>query len=201
VSDTLPTVTIVRHGQTAWSLAGRHTGFTDLPLTAQGEADARGLAARLAGGRFDAVITSPLQRAHRTCDLAGFGARASSDDDLKEWNYGDYEGKRTAEIQAQNPDWHLFRDGCPGGESLAAISARVDRVCARLRTHTGSVLVFSSSHLLRVLTARWLGLPAAGGAYFVLDTASISVLGYEHTLAFPVIRSWNQTAPHPTPGA
>jgi len=201
VSDTLPTVTLVRHGQTAWSLAGKHTGFTDIPLTAQGEAAARGLAPRLAGGHFAQVITSPLQRAHRTCALAGYAAQAIVADDLKEWNYGDYEGKRTVEIQVQNPDWQLFRDGCPGGESLAMISARADRVCARLRAAQGSVLVFSSSHLLRVLAARWLGLPADGGAYFVLDTASISVLGYEHAVAFPVIRSWNQTGLSPVPGA
>jgi len=199
VSDTLPTVTLVRHGQTAWSLAGFHTGFTDIPLTPQGEADARGLAARLAGSRFDAVFTSPLKRAQRTCALAGFDARATVDDDLKEWNYGDYEGKRTVEIHALNPDWHLFRDGCPGGESLAQISARADRVCARLRAVHGTVLVFSSSHLLRVLAARWLGLPVSGGALLVLDTAAISVLGYEHTLEFPVIRSWNQAAPSPAP--
>jgi len=194
VSDTLPTVTIVRHGQTAWSLAGRHTGFTDLPLTAQGEADARALAGRLAGTVFAQVFTSPLQRAHRTCALAGFAERATVDPDLREWNYGDYEGKRTAEIRAQAPDWELFRDGCPGGESLAMIGARADRVCARLRAVPGAVLVFSSSHVLRVLAARWLGLPAANGASFVLDTASISVLGYEHRLSEPVILRWNQTA-------
>ena len=194
MSDTFPTVTLVRHGQTAWSLAGKHTGFTDIPLTSYGEEAARGLAGRLAGSAFTTVFTSPLQRAQRTCALAGFAERATVDPDLREWNYGDYEGKRTVEIHAIAPDWQLFRDGCPGGESLPQISARADRVCARLRAVAGAVLVFSSSHLLRVLAARWLGLPAASGACFVLDTASISVLGYEHGLTEPVIRRWNQGA-------
>lgn len=192
MSDALPVVYLVRHGETAWSAAGRHTGVTDLPLTAAGETATAGLAARLAGVAFAGVFTSPLERARRTCGLAGFGTRAVADPDLAEWNYGDYEGLTTSEILARRPGWELFRDGCPGGESPAEIAARADRVVARVRAAAGNVLLFSSAHLLRTLAARWLGLPAGGGRHFLLGTASVSVLGYEHTPGEPVIRSWNE---------
>jgi probable phosphoglycerate mutase len=198
MSEPLPVVYLARHGATAWSVTRQHTGRTDLPLTADGERDARALGARLAGMRFAQVLTSPLQRASRTCALAGFGAVAATDDDLLEWNYGDYEGRRTAEIRAQRPGWDLFRDGCPGGETPAAVGARADRVVARLRAASGAVLVFSSAHILRVLTARWLGLPPEGARYFALGTGSLSALSYEHDLAQPVIRTWNE-APAPAP--
>ena len=145
-------------------------------------------ARRLQGLIFAKVLTSPLQRAARTCELAGFGAVAEIDPDLVEWNYGQYEGRRTAEIHAERPDWQLFRDGCPGGESPEQIGARADRVVGRMRAIKGDVLLFSSGHFLRVLAARWLGLDAAGGRYFLLSTASLSALGYEHKTVEPVIR-------------
>lgn len=187
----LPFVCLARHGETAWSLSGQHTGLTDLPLTARGEADARTLAPRLQGMSFAQVFTSPLQRASRTCELAGFGDRAERDPDLVEWDYGDYEGVRSVDIRKDRPDWQLFRDGCPGGETLAQIGARADRVVARVRAVDANVLLFSSGHFLRVLAARWLGLDAGAGALFVLDTASVSMLGYEHNLSAPAIRLWN----------
>ena len=192
VSGALPVVCLVRHGETAWSGAGRHTGVTDLPLTAAGEAAAAGLAARLAGVSFAQVFTSPLQRARRTCELAGYGTCALADPDLVEWNYGDYEGLATAAILACRPGWSLFGEGCPGGESPDAVAARADRVVARVRAAGGNVLIFSSAHFLRTLAARWLGLPAGGGRHFLLGVASVSVLGYEHTPAEPVIRTWNE---------
>ena len=196
MSSTLPIVCLARHGETAWSLSGQHTGLTDPPLTERGESEARSLATRLKdmeleGFAFSKVLSSPLQRAARTCDLAGFGSRSEIDADLVEWNYGDYEGLRTAEIRAQRPDWRLFRDGCPGGESPDQIGARADRVVARVRSIGQNVLLFSSGHFLRVLTARWLGLGAGAGALFVLETASVSILGYEHGLSEPAIRLWN----------
>jgi probable phosphoglycerate mutase len=193
MSETLPSVYLVRHGETAWSLSGRHTGFTDVPLTERGEANARALGDRLRGLVFNLVLTSPLQRAKRTCQLAGFGDAAVQDDDLIEWNYGSYEGRRTAEIQQERPGWQLFRDGCPGGESPADTGSRADRVIARIRAASGNVLVFSSGHILRVLGARWLGLPAGGGRYFLLGTASVSTLGYEHDKSEPVFKQWNNT--------
>ena len=186
-----PNVFLARHGETAWSVSGQHTGLTDLPLTARGEANARTLAPRLAGVKFALVLTSPLIRATRTCELAGFGSVAIDDRDLVEWNYGDYEGKRTADILSSNPGWKLFNDGCPGGESPVRVAARADRVIARARAAGGNVLVFSSGHILRMIGARWLGLPPAGGAYFLLGTASVSVLSYEHDMTEPVHRSWN----------
>jgi len=186
---------LVRHGETAWSLSGQHTGLTDLPLTERGEQNARNLGARLSGLIFTAVFTSPLRRALRTCELAGFGATAQVDRDLVEWNYGAYEGRRSAEIRAERPGWCLFRDGCPGGEDPTAIAIRADRVISRLRSLDGNILVFSSAHLLRVLAARWLELDAAGGAYFLLGTASISRLGYESDR--PVISLWNDTSTQP----
>ena len=193
----LPVVTLARHGETAWSLSGQHTGRTDLPLTARGEDQARALGARLHGSAFAAVLTSPSTRAMRTCELAGFAAAAAVEPDLAEWDYGRYEGRRTAEILAETSGWQLFRDGCPGGETPGAIAARADRVVARLRAVGGDVLVFSSGHILRVLTARWLGLEAAAGRFLILGTASLCMLGYEHDLSEPAIRLWNETAAAP----
>jgi len=192
-STVLPSLYLARHGETAWSLTGQHTGLTDLPLTARGESNARRLGQRLAGLAFAKVFTSPLQRAASTCELAGFGAAAETDRDLVEWNYGQYEGLQTMEIHAQRPDWQLFRDGCPGGESPAQIGARADRVLSRLRAVEGDALIFSSGHFLRVLTARWLGLEPGAARFFMLNTASLSAIGYENNLSQPVIRLWNDT--------
>jgi broad specificity phosphatase PhoE len=193
MTASLQTAWIVRHGETEWSLAGRHTGRTDLPLTARGDQSARRLGARLAGREFAAVYTSPLIRAARTCELAGFGAAARADPDLAEWDYGDYEGRRTVDIRVDRPDWRIFRDGCPRGETPQEVGTRVDRVVKRLRAVDGDVLVFSSSHLLRVLAARWLGLAPAMGKCFALSTASLGALGYEHDRESPAIRLWNDT--------
>ncbi len=193
MSETLPIIYLARHGETAWSLSGQHTGLTDLPLTERGERNARRLGERLHRMNFAKVFTSPLQRAARTCELAGFGAVAEVDGDLLEWNYGEYEGRRTAEILAERPGWQLFRDGCPGGESPDQIGSRADRVVSRLRAIHGDVLLFSSGHFLRVLAARWLGLEPGAGRYFLLSTASLSALGYEHDRSEPVIRLWNET--------
>jgi probable phosphoglycerate mutase len=186
-----PKIYLARHGETAWSLSGQHTGTTDIPLTENGERNARNLGERLRGTQFDKVFTSPLQRAKRTCELAGFGAQAEIDPDLAEWNYGEYEGKRTADIRKGRPDWFLFRDGCPGGESVEAMGARADRVIARLRALNTDVILFSHGHFLRVLGARWLGTPASAGRHLLLTTASLSILGYEHNLEEPVLRLWN----------
>jgi probable phosphoglycerate mutase len=194
MSESLPTVYLARHGETAWSLSGQHTGRTDLPLTERGEVNARILGDRLRGMTFAQVFTSPLQRASRTCELAGFGAAAQIDQDLVEWNYGDYEGLRTAEILKDRPGWKLFRDGCPGGESPAEMGGRADRVIARARKFAGDVLIFSSAHILRVIGARWLGLPPDGGRYFLLGTGSLSALGYEHDASEPVFRFWDDTS-------
>ena len=191
MSELLSVFYLARHGETAWSLSGQHTGRTDLPLTERGERNARALGERLRGLTFAKVFTSPLQRAARTCELAGFGTAAEIDPDLVEWDYGQYEGRRSAEIHVERPDWQLFRDGCPGGESPGQIGARADRVVGRVRAVKGDVLVFSSGHFLRVFAARWLGLDAAGGRYLLLSTASLSALSYEHNLAEPVIRLWN----------
>ena len=192
MSDMLPTVYLARHGETPWTLTGQHTGLTDLPLTARGERNARSLGERLKGLSFVKVFTSPLRRAARTCELAGFGAVAEVDRDLVEWNYGDYEGLRSCEILAKHPDWQLFRDGCPGGECPEEVGARADRVVERIRATRGDLLLFSSGHFIRVLTARWLALgPGLTGKYFSLSTASLSALGYEHNLSHPVIRLWN----------
>ncbi len=193
MSETLPIIYLARHGETAWSLSGQHTGLTDLPLTERGERNARRLGERLHGMNFAKVFTSPLQRAARTCELAGFGAVAEVDGDLLEWNYGEYEGRRTAEILAERPGWQLFRDGCPGGESPDQIGSRADRVVSHLRAIHGDVLLFSSGHFLRVLAARWLGLEPGAGRYFLLSTASLSALDYEHDRSEPVIRLWNET--------
>lgn len=193
MNDALPNVYLARHGETAWSLSGQHTGLTDLPLTERGRQNAQQLGERLRPLKFAKVFTSPLQRAAVTCELAGFGAIAEKDSDLVEWNYGDYEGLRTVEILAKRPGWQLFRDGCPGGESPAQIAARADGVAKRMRDIKGDVLVFSSGHFLRMLAARWLGLTPDGGRFFVLSTASLSILGYENSPAQPVIKLWNDT--------
>ena len=189
--QTLPLVFLARHGETAWSLSGQHTGLTDLPLTERGERNARQLGKRLEGVTFSKVFTSPLQRAARTCELAGFGAVAEVLPALVEWNYGDYEGRRTDEICAERPGWNVFRDGGPGGETPVQVGERADRAVNKVRAIQGNVLLFSSGHFLRVLAARWLGLAAEAGKYFSLSTASVSVLGYEHELSEPVIRLWN----------
>jgi probable phosphoglycerate mutase len=190
----LPVLYLARHGETAWSLSGQHTGLTDLPLTERGERNARNLGPRLAGLTFAKIFTSPLQRATRTCELAGFAAAAEVDRDLVEWDYGDYEGLRTAEIHEKRPEWQLFRDGCPGGESPDQIGARADRVVSRVRAVKGDVLIFSSGHFLRVLAARWLGLEPVNGSLFMLKTASLSALGYENELSQPVISLWDDTS-------
>lgn len=192
MSSVLPQIHLVRHGETAWSLSGQHTGRTDMPLTEAGEAAARGVADRLKGLTFSAVWSSPSQRAYNTSMLAGFGARSVKNDDLQEWDYGAYEGLTTKQILAERPGWNVFRDGCPKGENAADVGARADRIVRQLRETAGDILIFSSAHFLRVLGARWVGLPPEGGALLVLDTTSISVLGYEHDLGEPVIRKWNQ---------
>ena len=193
MSEIFPVIYLARHGETAWSVTGQHTGVTDLPLTERGERNAVRLGERLAGSVFAKVMTSPLQRATRTCELAGFGAVAEVDRDLVEWNYGDYEGLRTAEIHAKRPDWQLFRDGCPNGESPEQVGVRADRVVNRVRAIKGNVLIFSSGHFLRVFAARWLGLEPAAGKFFMLNTASLSALSYEHELSHPAIQFWNDT--------
>lgn len=194
MSGHLPIVYLARHGETAWTISRQHTGLTDLPLTERGERTARRLGERLKGLTFANVLTSPLQRAARTCELAGFKAVAEIEKDLVEWDYGQYEGRRTAEIRVERPDWELFRDGCPGGESPQQVSVRADRVVKRLREVSGNVLIFTSGHFMRVLATRWLGLePSVNCRFFMLSTASLSALGYEHDVARPVIRLWNET--------
>ncbi len=192
MSDALPVVYLARHGETAWTISRQHTGVTDLPLTAQGEAEAVRLGERLEGLTVAAVLTSPLQRAVRTCELAGFGSAAEVEPDLLEWNYGAYEGRTSADILAERPDWQLFRDGCPEGESPDQVGARADRVIRRVRAIGGDVLLFSSGHFLRVFAARWLGLNPGAGRYFLLGTASLSAMGYEHDRSEPVIRLWDE---------
>jgi broad specificity phosphatase PhoE len=179
---------LVRHGETEWSRDGKHTGTTDVPLTATGRKQAEALREILGGRTFALVLTSPLARAAETARLAGFG-EAEERDELREWDYGDYEGRRTVEIREERPDWTLWRDGVPGGESSAEVAARVDRLLEELRSVEGGVLVFSHGHLLRVLAARWIGLGPESGGRFGLDPATISVLGHERET--PVIRVWN----------
>jgi len=198
MGDALPVVYLARHGETAWTISRQHTGLTDLPLTPQGEAEATRLGQRLKGLTFAAVLTSPLQRAVRTCELAGFGSAARIDPDLAEWNYGAYEGRTSVDIHGERPGWELFRDGAPGGESPEQIGARADRVIGRVRAIDGNTLLFSSGHFLRVFAARWLGLPPGAGRHFLLGTASLSALGYEHDRSDPVIRLWNEM-PHEPP--
>ncbi len=192
--ELLPTIYLARHGETAWSLTGQHTGLTDLPLTEHGKANARSLRNRLAGIRLAKVFSSPLQRALCTCQLAGFGDAVEIDRDLLEWDYGEYEGRRGVDIRKEQPDWQLFRDGCPGGEIPKQVAKRADRVISRIRAINDDVLIFSSGHFLRVLATRWIGLSLTQNARcFMLTTASLSALGYEGSLSRPVIRLWNDT--------
>jgi probable phosphoglycerate mutase len=194
MDNQLPVIYIARHGETAWTITGQHTGLTDLPLTPQGEKNARGLADRLKAIEFARVFTSPLQRARKTCALAGFESVAEVDSDLVEWNYGEYEGLKSAEIRARRPGWELFRDGAPGGESPAQVVVRADSVWKRLRTVPGNVLLFSSGHFIRVLAARWIGLePSVHSNSFLLSTASVSAVGYDRDFSHPAIRLWNDT--------
>ena len=193
MSETLPIVYLARHGETAWTVTGQHTGLSDLPLTERGECNARSLGERLSGMTFAKVLTSPLRRATRTCELAGFAQVAETDPDLVEWNYGKYEGLRTADILRERPDWQLFRDGCPGGESPQQVAARADRIVVRVRRVAGDVLIFSSAHFLRVMAARWLGAAPIFGRFLMLSTASLSALGYENRLEQPAIQFWNDT--------
>jgi probable phosphoglycerate mutase len=194
MTPSLPEIYLARHGETAWTITGQHTGLTDLPLTERGERNAQKLGERLKGKTFQRVYTSPLQRAQRTCALAAFGSAAIVDPDLVEWNYGEYEGRLRTDILKERPHWQIFRDGCPGGESPAQVSARADRVVARLRAQVGNALLFSSGHFLRVLAARWLGLDGSAGQYLVLGVAALSIVGYEHDKTEPVLRLWNDTS-------
>jgi probable phosphoglycerate mutase len=185
-------VVLVRHGQTEWSVSGRHTGRTDIPLTDQGRLHARALGARLSGWRFERVVSSPLARALDTCRLAGMGDRAEITDDLREWDYGEYEGRRTVDIREERPGWGLWADGVPGGETVEEVGRRADRVIEAVRHAPGDVALFAHGHLLRVLAARWIGLPPDHGRLLALATASISVLGWERETA--VVERWNETA-------
>jgi probable phosphoglycerate mutase len=191
MSESLPRVYLARHGETAWTISHQHTGRSDIPLTARGEANARSLGERLKGETFELVCVSPLGRARRTCELAGLDTQARPEADLLEWDYGAYEGRTTAEIRTERPGWYLFRDGCPGGESVQAVGARADRVVARLKQARGQVILFGHGHFFRVLAARWLGLPPADARLLWLGTAALCVLGYEHTLDEPAILLWN----------
>jgi broad specificity phosphatase PhoE len=193
MTHALPHIYLARHGETAWSLSGQHTGLTDLPLTENGQVNARRLGERLRGLKFARVFTSPLQRAAKTCELAGFGAVAETDPELVEWNYGNYEGLRREEILRRQPGWQIFRDGCPGGESAPEAAARADRVLQRLRDIGGDVLIFSSGHFLRTFAVRWLSLDITAGNCFLLSTASLSVLSYGHDLTEPAVELWNDT--------
>jgi probable phosphoglycerate mutase len=181
---------LFRHGETEWSLSGQHTGRTNLPLTAAGRGRAEALGRRLSGRTFARVLCSPLRRALETCQLAGYSDVAEIDPNLIEWDYGDYEGRRTIEIQKERPDWSLWRDGVPGGETIDQVAARTRDVLAAAESAEGDVALFAHGHVLRVLTACWLGLPPDAGRLFALGTAAVSVLGYEHETH--VIVKWNQ---------
>jgi probable phosphoglycerate mutase len=192
-----PQVVLVRHGETEWSKDGRHTGTTDIPLTEHGRDEARHLRPILQQWQFALVLSSPLQRALDTCRLAGYGEEVQLRKDLAEWDYGRYDGKTSTEIAAQRPDWSLWRDGGPGGETATDVGKRVDRVIAEVRRVDGNALLFAHGHVLRVLAARWLGQPPEAGRYYALETAAVSVLGYEHDDS--VIRRWNQSSAVPAP--
>ncbi len=195
MNPALPRVYLVRHGETAWTLTAQHTGRTDLPLTAQGERQARELGASLSALRVERILSSPLLRARRTAELAMPHASVETDDDLMEWDYGEYEGRSTIDIEVERPGWRLLRDGSPGGETLDAVGARADRVIGRLRAYGSDVLVFAHREILRILAVRWIGLAPIEGRRLLLATASVSVLGYDHDLAEPVIHAWNGRDP------
>lgn len=187
-------VVVVRHGETEWSRDGRHTGKSDIPLTQHGREQARELGPGLQHWRFALVLTSPLERAVETCRLAGYGDQAQLRPDLMEWDYGTYDGKTTRQILEERPGWSLWKDGGPGGEKAADVARRVDRVIAEVRRTEGNALLFAHGHVLRVLTARWLGQAPEEGRHYALQTASLGVLGYEHE--DPVIEQWNQPPPN-----
>jgi broad specificity phosphatase PhoE len=191
-SSSLSELYLARHGDTAWTDSHQHTGRTDLPLNERGEEHARQIGVQLRRFSFSRVFTSPLQRACRTCELAGFAAGAEVNRDLIEWDYGGFEGKRTSDVLRERPGWELYRDGCPDGESPGDVAARADRFIARVGEIHGRVLAFSSGHIIRIIAARWLGLPPAMGRIFFCDPASVGVLGFEHNNPEePVIRLWN----------
>jgi probable phosphoglycerate mutase len=192
-------VFLIRHGETEWSLNGRHTGVSDIPLTENGRAVARLWQPYAAERALALVLCSPLQRARQTCELAGLGAQAQIEPDTREWDYGDYEGLTPQQIRAERPDWLIFRDGCPGGESAAQVGARVDRPIARIRATRGDVAVFAHGHVLRVFAARWLGLAPSGGGHFLLETATLCVLSSYHGV--PAVRRWNAPLVTQTRGA
>jgi broad specificity phosphatase PhoE len=183
----------IRHGETAWSLSGQHTGVTDIPLTDNGRRLAERLRPLLAKQKFALVLTSPLQRARETCALAGLGDPAVIDPDLMEWNYGEYEGLTTPQIQATRTGWEIFRDGCPGGETPEDVALRVDRVIARVRGAAGDAAVFAHGHVLRVFAARWIDLPPAAGRNFLLDTGTLCIL--DHYRGIPAVKVWNGPLP------
>jgi probable phosphoglycerate mutase len=192
MTPVLPRLFLARHGDTAWTESRQHTGRTDLPLNERGEEHARQLGQRLQGFSFVRVFTSPLQRAAKTCALAGFGAVAQVDPDLVEWDYGRFEGKLTSGIEKERPNWDLYRDGCPGGESPEDVAARADRFVARVKDLGGDILAFSSGHIIRMIAARWNGLAPAAGRIFVCRPASVGVLGFEHGRADqPILYLWN----------
>lgn len=197
MSGPLPQLYLIRHGNTDWAEAHRFTGRTDLPLNAHGEQNARRLAERLSGLSFARVFTSPLQRARRTCELAGFGAAAQIDPDLIEWNYGDIDGHFSAEVYRDRPDWDLFRDGAPNGESPQDVARRADRFIAKVRQTTGDVIAFSSGHIIRMIAARWIALGPDAAGKLLCSTASVGILSYEHTLERPAIQLWNDDATIP----
>ncbi len=183
---------VMRHGETAWSLSGQHTGLTDLPLTARGEAEARALGERLGGLQFSKVLSSPLQRAKHTCELANLGQLAQVEADLVEWNNGDYEGVTTPQILETRPGWDQFRDGCPRGEMPNQISERADRIIRSLHGMQGNVAIFTHGHFARALAARWIRLPVEHATHFVLSTAAIGILSHQHNPPhLPVIELWN----------
>jgi broad specificity phosphatase PhoE len=189
-SPSSPVIVLVRHGETEWSRTGRHTGRTDVPLTADGRRQAEAVGRALRGRVFSLVLVSPLKRAMQTCSLAGLAGSALPRSELTEWDYGRYEGLTSAQIRTATPGWTLWQDGVPGGETVDQVAARVDPVIAELRATAGDAAVFGHGHCLRVLAARWLGLEAAAGRLFALDAGSISVLGYEHET--PALRLWNE---------
>ena len=197
VSTPSQQIVLVRHGETEWSREGRHTGSTDLPLTERGREQAAALGSALAGRHFALVLTSPLVRAAETCRLAGLGRAALTRDDLREWDYGRYEGRTTEEIREERPGWTLWRDGCPDGEDPADVGARADRIVAELRAADGDAAVFAHGHLLRVLGARWVGLDASAGGRLALDTATMSILGHHREVA--VLQLWNDSGPGRSP--